>query len=68
MNFWNIGNDRKIEEKIGEYIYKITKAKKCEFTIAWKIKIRYKVGLICFLKIYIYGVNGEIWPKKGIPI
>ena len=27
-------------QKKGEYTYKITKAKKCEFTIAWKIKIR----------------------------
>ena len=28
MNLWNIENDRKIAEKIGEYTYKITYAKK----------------------------------------
>ena len=53
----------KSQKKIGEYTYKITLAKKCEFTIAWKIKIR-KVCLICFLK-NIYGMNGENMTKKG---
>ena len=46
------------QKKMGEYTYKITYAKKCEFIIAWKIKVKW-VGLICFLKKYIYGINGE---------